>query len=92
MELSFITIPFCVNRSLCHPGYGLLHGGSWDLSIATHQGLQDGIVDEDILILTEKKTLHVYWQTIHALKNQQVPNLQGCPTMWLKSLNHTGSH
>ena len=53
MELSLVAIPSRVDLSPCQPGYGLLHGRSRDLGVATHQGLQDGIVDEGVLILEE---------------------------------------
>ena len=51
MELSFEAIPVGVEALLGQPGHGLLHGGGRNLSVAAHQGLQDSIMNEGVLIL-----------------------------------------
>lgn len=54
MELSLVAIfARVIGQSPGQSGHGSLHGGRWDLSVATHQGLQDGVVDEGILILED---------------------------------------
>lgn len=51
MKLCLKSIPVSVQTLLYQSCHSLFHGGSRDLSVATHQRLQHSIVNERILIL-----------------------------------------